>query len=448
MAKHVLTERAVRSARPPAGAGETTLYDGDGLTLRCRVGAKTKVLKAWQFWYVRDKARTRIGLGAYPEVSLSAAREKAERYRELLRAGITPSAALPEVDAGRPLVPRTVDELAERWEVEYLAVHRKDKGAAAKAAHARHVAAAIGKTRLVDVRKLHIQHIVQPLARSGRGRTAKSVLAQLRQMFSWGIRNDCAATDPTAGLVKADLAPADQPRERHLSPDEIRELAERLRAARRAGPAGRTRSIPVLGLPTQAACWVMLATLARVGELSAARWEHIDEAARTWTIPGDISKNGKPHLIHLSDFALRHLRHLRQYAAGSAFVLPDRDGQGPLDPKTITKQLTDRQRPAPARPLRGRSAQASALLLPRGPFTSHDLRRTGATLMRAAGVDVEIVELCLNHVEESRLVRTYQRAEMLPERKTAFERLGDRLDELVPAAATAHLFVTKDGAMK
>lgn len=446
MAKHVLTEREVRTATPPKGKTETTLYDGEGLTMRVRIGADGKPLRAWQFWYARGGRRTRIGLGAYPEVGLSAAREKADRYRELIRAGITPAAALPATEAGRPLVPRTVDDLAERWAADYLAVHHKDKGLAAKAAYDRHVSAEIGKTRLTDVRKLHVQHVTAPLARDGRGRTAKGILALLRQMFSWAIENDFAALDPTAGIKKAKLAPADRPRERHLSAPEIVDLAARLRASRRAGPEGRERSIPVLALPTQAAVWVMLGTLARVGELSAARWDAIDEEARTWLIPAEDSKNAKAHLVHLSEFALRHLRHLRQYAAGSPFVLPDRDGEGSLDPKTITKQLTDRQKPAAARPLRGRSSDASALLLPGGQFTSHDLRRSGATLMRSLGVDVAIVEKCLNHTEENALVRVYQRSEMLPERRAAFDLLGAKLDELVPAAATAHLVVTKGGA--
>lgn len=442
MPSKMLTEKAVRAAAPPPGKTETTLYDGDGLTLRARLGAGGKVLRAWQFWFERDGRRQRIGLGSYPEVTTAAAREKAEQYRALLRAGITPTAALAPADDGRPLVPRTVTELAERWETDYLALHHKDKGAGAMATFRRHVEPALGKTRVQDVRKLHVVHVVQPLARSGRGRTAKVVLGLLRQMFTWAIRNDYAAADPTAGLRKADYGPADTTRDRVLAPDEIVDLAQRLRAARRAGPAGRERSIPVLALPTQAAVWVMIATLARVGEITAARWEHVDLERGTWVVPAENAKNGRAHLIHLSPFAVRHFRHLRQYAPASPWVLPSADGKSALDPKTITKQLKDRQGAVDAAARRGRSSQVAALALAAGPFTSHDLRRTGATMMRALGVETAIVELCLNHVEESRLVATYQRADMLPERAEAFARLGRRLDELVPAAATAHLDLT------
>src|SRR5690606_6975836 len=117
----------------------------DGLVLRVRLGAAGRVLRVWQFWYARDGRRQRIGLGAWPAVSLTEARDKAQRYRELLRAGITPTAALPAAEAGQPLVPRTVGELATRWAADYLAQQHKDGGAAVMAAYRRHIAPALDR---------------------------------------------------------------------------------------------------------------------------------------------------------------------------------------------------------------------------------------------------------------------------------------------------------------
>lgn len=446
MAKHTLTERAVRTARLDRGVSETTLYDGEGLTLRVRAAqdAQQPPLRAWQFWYTTEGRRKRIGLGAYPEVGIASAREKAARYRELLRAGITP--ATTGTTTSPSLIPRTVAELVDRWESDYLRHHHKDLGAATRAAYNRHIAAAIGKTRLIDLRKLHVQHIVNTLTGNGKGRTAAAVLALMRQMFTWAIRHDFMAADPTAALVKAEFAGKSQSRERVLSADELRDLAQRLISTRRAGPEGRKRSIPVLPLWTQAAVWLMLSTLARVGELSQARWDEIDADAGTWLIPAVNSKNGKPHLIHLTPFALRHLRHLRQYAGDSPWVMPDRAAEDHIDTKAITKALRDRQQPAAARPRAGRSSQRAALLLPGGVFTAHDLRRTGATMMQGLGVAPEVIERCLNHVEENQLIRTYQRADLLPERAAAFAKLGAKLDALVPEAATQHLLLKKGGA--
>jgi integrase len=182
----------------------------------------------------------------------------------------------------------------------------------------------------------------------------------------------------------------------------------------------------------------MLGTLMRVGEVSAARWDWIDQDARTLTIPAAIAKNGQAHDIQLSGFALRILDSMRVLAAGSPFIVPDKTSQAGVGEKVITKLITDRQRPAGG--LQGRTSQSGSLVMPGGPWTSHDLRRTGATMMRSAGVSREIIERCLNHVDgETRLERTYQVTGLIPERRDAFDRLGALLDALVPPAMTAHL---------
>jgi len=97
-------------------------------------------------------------------------------------------------------------------------------------------------------------------------------------------------------------------------------------------------------------------------------------------------------------------------------------------PKTITKQIVDRQRSTAGH--RNRSKQIDSLALPRGLWKPHDLRRTGATLMTALGVLPEVAERCLNHTEENRVKRIYQRYTYEAEMKLAWERLGNHLEQL------------------
>ena len=444
MARDLLTEKRVRTAKPPPGKHEMDLADGGGLWLRVREGATASqpVRRVWQFIYTRGGRRKRLGLGAYPDVSIQIARDRASRLREQVLVGMTPIAAPRSgTDPTAPMLPRTVNELATRWERDYLALKHKDKGTHAIAAYRRHVGPLIGGVRLTAVRKLHVLSVIQPIAASGRKRTAAALLGLMRQLFTWGIRHDFLTIDPTAALVKSDFAGRTDPRERVLSSDEIVDLAKRMTAQRRAGPPGRERVWDVVPKPVQAAVWVMLATLARVGELSQARWEHVDEEAGTWIIPADHAKNGLVHVVHLSPFACRHLGYLRSYACGSDWILPDRDGKDHINVQALNKALRDRQRGDGERAHQGRSSQATALLLSGGIFTAHDLRRTGATLMQSLGVEPPIIERCLNHVEPSKLVRTYQRSDMMPERRDAFLRLGSLLDRLVPSEATEHLVI-------
>jgi integrase len=109
-----------------------------------------------------------------------------------------------------------------------------------------------------------------------------------------------------------------------------------------------------------------------------------------------------------------------------AWVFPNAGTTGPVGSKTLGKQLSDRQRET-SRRLKGRSKDTSALVLPGGRWTAHDLRRTTATLMAGLGISGDVIDECLNHMIESRIRRTYIRDRRIGEQRIAFDRLGQRL---------------------
>jgi integrase len=99
--------------------------------------------------------------------------------------------------------------------------------------------------------------------------------------------------------------------------------------------------------------------------------------------------------------------------------------------KTYSKQFADRQcgdRAAMKRRIKGDGQ--NSLLLPGGKWTPHDLRRTGATLMGNLGIRPGVIEKCLNHTEQNKIQRIYQRQELRPAMREAWEILGNRLAEL------------------
>jgi integrase len=69
-----------------------------------------------------------------------------------------------------------------------------------------------------------------------------------------------------------------------------------------------------------------------------------------------------------------------------------------------------------------------------GEWTQHDLRRTGAMMMGSLGVQPDIIEKCLNHAEQDKLIRVFQRQEMTPEQREAWRLLGDRLESVTMQA--------------
>lgn len=188
----------------------------------------------------------------------------------------------------------------------------------------------------------------------------------------------------------------------------------------------------------QRAFWLVLLTCCRIGELSRARWIDIDWAAGTWTIPKQHAKNGRTHVIHLSPQALEHFKALRLAATSETWIYPNRDGSSHIAVNAIQKQFKDRQRQVF---IRGRSKQNGALELPTGDWRSHDLRRTGATLMGEHNVDSDVIEHILNHVETKATKRIYQRQIRMADRARALDLLGRTVSQIVAGALPEALVI-------
>jgi integrase len=193
------------------------------------------------------------------------------------------------------------------------------------------------------------------------------------------------------------------------------------------------QKLPTAGMAdtSQLALLLQLATITRIGEVLSARWEHIDFERRIWTLPD--TKNGRRHEIWLNDFALDQLHKLKTITGPTPWLFPatrakkDRpDFADHVCEKTVTKQVGDRQR-SNGNPMSGRSKNVDALVLPEGKWTPHDLRRTGATMMAELGALPDVVEKCLNHTEEKKIKRIYQRAQYEGSMREAWQLLGDRL---------------------
>jgi len=93
-----------------------------------------------------------------------------------------------------------------------------------------------------------------------------------------------------------------------------------------------------------------------------------------------------------------------------------------------------------------RTKATGALLLSGGGWTPHDLRRTGATMMGELGVTGEVIERCLNHVEQNRLKRIYQRHALKAEQRDAWRRLGSRLELLLASDEQEKVFIGRFAA--
>jgi integrase len=317
----------------------------------------------------------------------------------------------------------TVEGLFDKWKAAQLS-QRKDGGKEITRIFAKDIFPTLGHLPADAVKKGHVAGVVDAILGRGAPRLAKVCFSSLRQMFVYAVERDFIEADPTAGIRKKNIAGRDVERDRVLTDEEIKLLAGKLPAAG-------------LLVTTRAAVWAVLATGCRIGELLNARWEHIDFVKRTWLIPEENAKNGVALEVHLSEFALKHFRTIQNVNHQTKWLFPSRAKKqkiGPVNSKTVTKQLTDRQR---EKALTGRSRDTGTLTLPGGKWSPHDLRRTASTMMGGLGIAPEVIERCLNHVEQNRIQRIYQRYSYRPEMKRAWEVLGERLEALTTSEKTA-----------
>jgi integrase len=283
----------------------------------------------------------------------------------------------------------------------------------------------LGDVALVDVSRAMLLDILDGVVGRGARVMANHLFADLRQFYNFAVAREWVEAHPLAGLSKEKIGGRQKERDRYLSEEEMQELHQRLPSAR-------------LLHTTECAIWIMLATCCRVGELSQAQWRDVDLERGEGFIPAGNSKNAKDHTVFLSDFAMGQFERLHELTGDAEWCFPARDGQDHICLKSITKQIKDRVRDEP---LSNRSKATGALLLSGGAWTPHDLRRTGATLMGELGVMGEVIERCLNHVEQNKLKRIYQRHELKAEQREAWRLLGERLELLLNDHAQENVVV-------
>lgn len=307
----------------------------------------------------------------------------------------------------------TVNALFTRWHTQAIN-HRKD-ATEIERMFKKDILPRIGEYPVKDVKKADIVAVVDAITSRKVGRMAKMLLGLTRQMFQFAIEKDIIEFNPTANISKAKIGGKDVERDRVLNDDEIRALVKQLPNAN-------------LLKSTECAIWIALSTLCRIGELSKARVDDVDWDNGIWAIPASNSKNGKAHTIYLSEFALRHFKELKSLAGTDAWFFANRSNTGFVCDKSITVQIVGRQA---KRVLKNRTKHSQALVLKGGRWTSHDLRRTGATLMGDLGIASNVIEKCLNHTEADKIKRIYQRQALINEQKEAWMRLGEHLTALV-----------------
>lgn len=416
-----------------------TLYEDGNIRGEVREN-QSGITVAFSYRYRFNNKTREIRLGVYPHLSIKEIRDNRKKAADLLSEGKDPALEkklVKELNRQEQAKQQsqlvadekriTVNKLFERWEKLDL-INRKDGGKEIRRMFEKDVLPLIGKIAVEDVKKAHIINVIDTILSRGVNRMSKLILALMRQMFRFAQDRDIIENDPTSSIRKAKIGGKDTIRDRYLSEVEIAELSAKL-------PNGN------LLKTTECALWIMLSTCCRIGEICKAEWQHLDLNSKTWKIPSENSKNGKPHTIYLSSFASNQFEQLLTLKKSNKWIYPNTDNTDHVCEKSITKQISDRQLADDKKPMSRRSKYCRTLKLTDGKWTPHDLRRTGSTIMGNLGVRPDVIEKCLNHIEQNKMKRTYQHQTLEAEQKQAWNLLGSRLELLTNATAKNNIVV-------
>jgi integrase len=380
---HKLTAAKVAAIKQPGRHS-----DGGNLILRVDDDRN----KTFGFRYRLDGKETTLGLGAWPTVSLSEAREKAVLLRKQLADRRDPKAERDKVRAAeRAAAARllTVREAARRFLADREGTWRNEQ-------HRRDFRNSLDTHVLPVIGSLSVAAIDTP-----------AVLKVLERDNFWRTKPETASRCRSRIEMLLDWAAARSYRDRenpakwrghldHILP------APKLLAPVRHHPALPWQQIPAFmtdlrgreGVAPRTLEFCIL-TASRISEVLGAVWSEFDFAAKTWTVPGVRMKSGREHVVPLSTRAVEILRAL------------SRDDVRPFPTHRVTIGVFLRER------------------MGRRGITVHGFRSSFSTwCAESTATAVEVREAALAHQVRDATRAAYQRGSLLQKRKLLMDAWG------------------------
>lgn len=484
MAAQKLTATKIDKYKP--AKNDESLADGNGLYIRFRRGHTGAISRTWMYTYKVGTKSVYLTLGDHEaslpdfdigiyklspaaRLTLETARRIATELTDWRKRGTDPKdfihAELNRFAAEAETAVLEESRLKAQLDTENLSVQdlftawledgvrRKDGNAELRRSFSADILPTIGATLIKALTEHDLRLILRAMVARGVNRAAVVARNNLTQMFVWAekrqpwrkllVDGNPMTLIEIEKIVSPDYDLHNQ-RDRVLSSQEIRELhatLARMRSEYNAAPDKR-KTVQPLVAQTELAIWIMVSTMCRVGEMTMARWEHVDLKSGDWFIPRQNVKDNVADLkVGLSEFSLDLFKRLHKHTGDSEWCFPSRNNGSHLDTKAISKQIGDRQAMFkknkdgnPRAAMKNRRSDNTLVLLngTTGAWTPHDLRRTGATIMQSLGISLEIIDRCQNHVlPGSKVRRHYLHHDYALEKRDAWNQLGRHLSEIL-----------------
>jgi integrase len=396
-----LTDTAIRETKPRAKPFKLT--DNGGLHLLVNPSG----VKLWRLAYRFGGKQKTLALGAYPIVTLAAARSGRNAAREFLAKSIDHAVKRKLDKQSAAITFRVVGlELLDKLEREGRAPATLTKTQWLL----EFAFAAFGERPVGQIAAPEILVALRHIEARGKYETARRLRSTCGMVFRYAIATGRAERDPSADLRGALTTPTVNHRAAILEPKAIGAL---LRAI--DGFAGYAATALALRLAPL--------VFVRPGELRHAEWKEFDFNNAEWRILAEKMKMRRPHRVPLSRQALAVMKELEPLTGHSRWLFPS--------VRSVTRPISENTLNAALRRLGYGSNE----------MTAHGFRSMAATRLSEMGRwSPDAVERQLAHEEQNAVRRAYTHgAEYWSERVAMMQAWADYLDELRGAGKVIQL---------
>ncbi|WP_174865944.1 tyrosine-type recombinase/integrase [Pectobacterium polaris] len=403
-----LNDSKIRNLKPSEKPFKVS--DSHGLYLLVNPGGS----RLWYLKYRINRKESRLGLGAYPDVSLADARQQRDGIRKLLAQNINP--------AQQRSAERTTNSPEKTFKHVALEWHKSNRtwsenhAARLLASMNNHIFPIIGHLPITELKTRHFIELLKGVEKKGLLEVAARTRQHMCNIMRHAVHQELIEHNPAANLDGI-IAP---PVKRHYPALPLEQLPELLT---RIENYKQGREL------TRLAVSLTLHLFIRSSELRFARWSEIDFKSTLWVIPeqreaiegikhsGRGAKMRRKHYVPLCDQALAILEELKDLTydvnGDGGFILTGcYDAMKPMSENTINKALRKM----------GYDTKTD--------LCGHGFRTLACSALIESGIWPEdVVELQMSHMEKNNVRAAYtHKAKHLEQRHLMLQWWADFLD--------------------
>jgi integrase len=401
MSKFVISQSAQIKAAPCGhGRADYGVKGEPGLQLRVTAGKPgSEPVRSWSLLYRSkvDGKQKRWTIGRYPDWSLKAAREEAQRLRLAVKQGVDPALESKEREKEKEAEKKgmTFAELGELFMTKYAKIKKKSWVEDQRILNT-YLLPIFGTRPANKITKPEVRDMLDEIAARAPIQ-ANRVQAMVRKVYNWAEKEEYVDVNPVRGL---DPRSSEGGRARVMKDEELRivwnclasveqekQKEKEEKKAHKGEDQDEERETAPLSPILAEVLMLALLTGQRLNEVAGAEACELDLGNDVWTIPGKTNegygrtKNKLFHRVPLCPWAKELFARAFERAGG----------KGLLFPSPATKERLGEDAPS-------RAWARTSRWLELDNITAHDFRRTLSTRLGDMGEDDFTIDLVTNHV--------------------------------------------------